>query len=145
MEPAYIIILFVIVFAFVKYLKFKKRRNEDAIIKSYNRNKRVAYQKSKPANGKQRSKEEIEKDNARYAEHLAENSRRYSEAERIKQSRLGIKRYIWRSCEDGDECAECAKNNGKTFSWSKPPKSGHPGEGKCCPDGRCRCYPEAKL
>lgn len=94
MEPAYIIILFVIVFAFVKYLKFKKRRNEDAIIKSYNRNKRVAYQKSKPANGKRRSKEEIEKDNAHYAEHLAENSRRHSEAERIKQSRLGIKRYI---------------------------------------------------
>jgi len=145
MDPAYIVIL-VFIFVLIRYIKFRnKRRNEDKTIENFNINKRVNYQKSKPANGKRRSKDEIEKDNARYAEHLAERSRRYSEVERIKQTRLGVKYYIWRTCEDGAVCSECAKNNGKTFSWAKPPKSGHPGDGKCCHHGHCRCYPEAKL
>lgn len=58
---------------------------------------------------------------------------------------IGVTHYIWRSAGDERVCPTCAKNDGRRFSWSKPPASGHPGLTTCCDMGWCRCYAEAIL
>jgi len=132
----------VVIFFFAKKIKKAK---EDKIVNSYKYNERVKRSKTKPANGKRRSKEEIKLDNVKFSEKLAERSKAYSRVEKIKQTRMGVKRYTWLTCSDEKTCPECAKNNGKTFSWDNPPPTGHPGEGKSCPNGHCRCIPLAKF
>ncbi|EEL9428670.1 hypothetical protein GMF88_12680 [Salmonella enterica] len=69
----------------------------------------------------------------------------FARFERIRAQRIGSKKFIWHSAGDSGCCPECAKNNGKKFLWDKPPKTGLPGEGKCCPDGKCRCWAEAVI
>lgn len=64
----------------------------------------------------------------------------YSIETKSKQTRLGITSYRWSSANDERTCEHCKANHGKTFLWSDPPPTGHPGEGKCCsPDEGCRC------
>ncbi|HDY8287640.1 TPA: hypothetical protein RRG66_002073 [Klebsiella pneumoniae] len=65
--------------------------------------------------------------------------------EKIRSQRVGSKKFIWHSAGDARCCQECARNNGKKFKWDKPPITGLPGEGKCCPDGKCRCWAEAVI
>ena len=51
-----------------------------------------------------------------------------------KQQEIGIKKYEWGTAGDERVRPTHRQNDGKTFSWSKPPKTGHPGQ-----DIRCRC------
>lgn len=41
-------------------------------------------------------------------------------------------RYVWRTREDDKVRPSHAANNGKVFSWSDPPPTGHPGEAPGC-------------
>ena len=51
-----------------------------------------------------------------------------------KQNALGIDKYEWSTSGDERVRPDHAANEGKVFSWSSPPKTGHPGE-----DIQCRC------
>ena len=60
--------------------------------------------------------------------------------------KAGCTYYLWRSCGDSDVCEHCRHQNGKRFRFSAPPAvTGHPGDGRCCPHGLCRCYAEPVL
>ena len=61
---------------------------------------------------------------------------RYKE-EKVKS--LGCTHYLWSTSNDERVCERCQDLNQKIFSWSDPPKGGHPGECVNCPDGCCRC------
>jgi SPP1 gp7 family putative phage head morphogenesis protein len=54
--------------------------------------------------------------------------------DRIRQTDLGIKRYIWRTSKDERVRDEHAEREGQTFSWDDPPEGEHPGEAV-----QCRC------
>ncbi|WP_229746347.1 hypothetical protein [Hafnia psychrotolerans] len=141
MVPA--ILLFIILLFIYKARKKIKRKQDNTLIGSYNRNSRISYPKAKHANGTKKTEQERKEDMDLYFEKVNARGRMHAKAEEIRQTQIGITHYIWRSAEDGDCCSECKKNNGKKFAWKRPAKTGHPGEGKCCPNGVCRCYPEA--
>jgi hypothetical protein len=46
--------------------------------------------------------------------------------------------YIWRTAGDKNVRPEHAENDGRIFSWNKPPRTGHPGA-----EYGCRCWAEA--
>lgn len=73
------------------------------------------------------------------------NTQRNAQNTKERQLQAGIYEYRWRSSGDVRVCAACAANNGKRFFWTSPPSSGHPGEGKCCPERFCRCTAEAVI
>ncbi|MCU1526657.1 MAG: hypothetical protein JWP75_420 [Frondihabitans sp.] len=51
---------------------------------------------------------------------------------------LGIREYVWLA-GDPARCEIATRNDGKVFSFERPPPEGHPGEGECrAPDG-CVC------
>lgn len=52
----------------------------------------------------------------------------------LRQTSLGIKKYIWSTIIDGRERPEHRENNNKEFEWAYPPPTGHPGD-----DILCRC------
>lgn len=52
----------------------------------------------------------------------------------LRQTSLGITKYVWSTIIDGRERPEHRANNGKEFEWKNPPATGHPGE-----DINCRC------
>lgn len=64
------------------------------------------------------------------------------DSERVRHKKAGTNSYIWRTVGDERVCERCLSLEGKTFSWDKKPKGGHPGECKTCRDGKCRCYAE---
>lgn len=143
MEPGIILIVFVITLVIYKAAKKSRVKKEDDFLSHYERRGRTAYPKARHANGRRKTPYEREQDIEIYLSKLAKDGIDAARAEKIKQKKLGATHYIWRSAEDADTCKECAKNNGKKFSWNRPPKTGHPGEGRCCPRSLCRCYPEA--
>lgn len=145
MEPGIILIVFVIVLFIYKAAKKRRIKKEDNFLSHYEMRRRVAYPKARHENGRRKTPYQREQDIEAYLRDLAHAGRGAAKAEGIKQKRLGVTHYIWRSAEDGDACKECQKNNGRKFSWSNPPKTGHPGEGHCCPKNLCRCYPEAVI
>jgi len=55
----------------------------------------------------------------------------------LRQTNLGIKKYIWRTSQDERVRDEHQALEGKVFKWSDPPDVGHPGE-----DFQCRCTAE---
>lgn len=56
----------------------------------------------------------------------------------LRQTNIGIKSYIWNTSGDERVRARHKANDGKTFSWNKPPPfTGHPGW-----DYQCRCWAE---
>lgn len=57
--------------------------------------------------------------------------------DRVRQTEIGIKSYVWRTSRDERVRPEHAERDGVTFSWDEPPNDGHPGE-----PINCRCYPE---
>ncbi len=59
---------------------------------------------------------------------------------KARQTRLGVEKYIWRTAGDDRVRETHAANDGKTFSWDNPPRTGHPGE-----DYQCRCFAEPDL
>lgn len=61
---------------------------------------------------------------------------------RVRQTNLGIDRYVWRGADDGHERPEHLENNDQTFEWADPPGDPadphigtHPGTAI-----NCRCY-----
>lgn len=61
---------------------------------------------------------------------------------RLRQTNLGISRYVWRGADDGRERDEHVENNDQVFEWANPPGDPadphvgtHPGTGILC-----RCY-----
>ena len=54
--------------------------------------------------------------------------------EEAQQTELGIKKYRWSTSGDERVRPSHVANDGKVFSWSKPPETGHPGQ-----DIQCRC------
>jgi SPP1 gp7 family putative phage head morphogenesis protein len=52
----------------------------------------------------------------------------------IRAEALGVKEYVWSTVGDSRVRPEHVDLNGKTFSWNKPPREGHPGT-----PIRCRC------
>lgn len=60
--------------------------------------------------------------------------------ERVRQQRVGIKTYIWRTSKDERVRDTHKALEGKSFSWDKPPDVGHPGE-----DYQCRCTAEPDI
>lgn len=54
--------------------------------------------------------------------------------EMAQQKELGIKKYRWSTSGDERVRESHRLNDGKIFSWSKPPATGHPGF-----DYNCRC------
>lgn len=65
---------------------------------------------------------------------------------RLRFREAGITRFIWRTAGDQRVCAECARLNGKTFSYSNPPivhcKGKDVWTGENC---GCRCIEEPIL
>lgn len=53
---------------------------------------------------------------------------------RIRQTQAGIGKYRWATSRDERVRASHRANEGKVFSWSDPPSTGHPGSAP-----RCRC------
>lgn len=64
----------------------------------------------------------------------------HAEVNRARQQEVGVDEYVWRGAMDERERPEHRAREGKTFSWSKPPPDGHPGE-----PVNCRCTAEPKL
>lgn len=67
-------------------------------------------------------------------------SKFYGNLNQIRQTSLGVTRYIWRTAKDERVREEHAAREGDTFEWSNPPDDGHPGEAI-----NCRCYAEPVL
>jgi len=78
-------------------------------------------------------------------EKIIKRIKELAKASMERQVHAGITEYTWQTSEDQRTCEACAKNNGKVFRWDTPPNTGHPGEGKCCPNGHCRCQALAKI
>ncbi len=89
--------------------------------------------------------EEIKADEGRYLGEMNRMNEALFLRTRAQAMRAGSKKYIWRTCADGDVCPACARNNGKRFSWDAPPGNPFPGRGGTCSVGYCRCFPEAIL
>lgn len=61
--------------------------------------------------------------------------------DRLRQTEVGVEKYIWRTELDERVRDTHARNEGKKFSWDDPPdETGHPGE-----DYNCRCWAEPVL
>jgi len=92
---------------------------------------------------KGRTKEQQAADWLKYCGEVRTQFKQSAERNRRNALLVGSKQYIWRSSGDGDVCPECAKKDGKRFSWKRPPPGGHPGETTCCSGEWCRCIAEA--
>lgn len=57
-----------------------------------------------------------------------------SDMNEYRQQQIGVEQYQWRTILDGRERPHHHERNGKVFSWSTPPKGGHPGR-----EINCRC------
>lgn len=56
----------------------------------------------------------------------------------LRQTRLGLDKYIWQTSEDERVRPEHVDRNGQVFEWSSPPEDGHPGMPINC---RCVALP----
>lgn len=64
-----------------------------------------------------------------------------SQLTQMRQSELGVRRYVWRTALDERVRDSHREKEGKIYSWDDPPEdTGHPGE-----DIQCRCYAEPVL
>ena len=57
-----------------------------------------------------------------------------------RQTRIGVKRYRWRTVGDARVRTTHRQREGEIFSWDRPPPDGHPGA-----PINCRCYAEPVL
>lgn len=64
----------------------------------------------------------------------------YGELNRVRQTDLGVNRYVWNTVRDNRVREEHAQRHGETYAWDEPPEDGHPGEAI-----NCRCFAEPDL
>lgn len=62
------------------------------------------------------------------------------ELTQIRQTRMGVREYIWRTSGDERVRPSHEELDGRRFSWDDPPPEGHPGE-----PINCRCVAEPVL
>jgi uncharacterized protein with gpF-like domain len=98
--------------------------------------------RAKPPKRRGLTEEERKVEAERYNKQIRESAIYASNQTREKAEFIGATKYVWRTAGDSDVCAACATNNGKRFSWSKPPKTGAPGEHECEGGKWCRCCAE---
>ena len=70
----------------------------------------------------------------------AVDRRKKAAANKARMIGMGIEKFQWVYAGGRHECEACKRNDGKVFSVARLPKSGFPGDGRCCPDGICNCY-----
>jgi len=87
--------------------------------------------------------EEFQADLAKFRAELRRKSEAGFRYSRRRAVAIGSRYYIWRTSRDSGVCDVCQSREGKKFSWHAEPTHGHAGATDCCPDGYCRCYPEA--
>jgi hypothetical protein len=68
---------------------------------------------------------------------LAELRARKAEADIARKQDRPTARYVWRTRRDDKVRMSHRANDGRIFSWSAPPPTGHPGQ-----DYNCRCTAE---
>lgn len=67
-----------------------------------------------------------------------QNGKLFGELNMLRQTELGVEKYIWRTVRDARVREHHRDKEGKVFAWNKPPEdSGHPGY-----DYQCRCWAE---
>lgn len=67
-----------------------------------------------------------------------QNGKLFGQLNHLRQTELGIQKYIWRDVDDARVRPNHAAKDGKEFFWNKPPSdTGHPGQ-----DYQCRCWAE---
>ncbi|MCG0458559.1 hypothetical protein L6R44_21075 [Enterobacter cloacae complex sp. ECC445] len=135
----FLILILVAVAVIPRWISRHKKKKDDEFLRSINYSHRIPEVKSKPKNGKRRSSEEVLADGIAYQKLLGDDFRKKAKATQIQAERIGSPGYVW---QGSDCCPACDKQAGKKFKWAKPPKTGHPGEGKLCPNGYCRCWAE---
>lgn len=87
-----------------------------------------------------RTRAEILEDNNKKRMALGVKAREHAKNTMVRQLELGITEYEWSTAGDERTCPACADNDGKKFRWDNPPEeTGHPGFGKACECGHCRC------
>lgn len=59
----------------------------------------------------------------------------YGEVNKVRQTKLGVERFIWRTSGDERVRDEHVELDGQSFKWSDPPDEGIPGH-----PINCRCY-----
>ncbi|HAN8704337.1 TPA: hypothetical protein IGN17_002522 [Escherichia coli] len=138
-SSVFLLVILVAIAVLVRMKSRNKKKKDDDFLNSVNYSHRMPAVKSKPKKGKRRSREEVLADEVAYQKKLGDDFRKKAKATQIQAERVGSSGYIW---QGSDCCPACDKQVGKKFMWSKPPKTGHPGEGKLCPNGYCRCWSE---
>lgn len=112
MEPGIAVILVVLFLIVRGFVKNRKKKRDDQFVRNF----------------------EFNRIKRSAAEHARYNM--------LRAEHIGATKFRWHTAGDSGCCHACAKNNGKVFRWKRPPKTGLPGEGKCCPGGKCRCWAE---
>lgn len=74
----------------------------------------------------------------KFFEYLARFDQVLSYKTVVDRDKRTTTRYVWHTQHDGRVRSAHAANDGKIFSWSEPPATGHPGEAYNC---RCRAEP----
>lgn len=70
-----------------------------------------------------------------------QNGKLFGQLNQLRQTELGVQRYIWRDVDDARVRPNHASKDGQPFSWDRPPSdTGHPGQ-----DYQCRCWAEPIL
>jgi len=69
-----------------------------------------------------------------------QTSKLNGELTQLRQTSLGIRRYVWLTARDDRVREEHAERDGEIFSWDNPPPDGHPGE-----PINCRCVAQPVL
>lgn len=142
MEFFAIVIFFVVIavgFRWNNSRKTKRRAAVEVFRKDIDHQKNISKVNLEPRKRRRRSKEEILADEEACLKRMIDDSRKAARDVQTQAERVGAKSYIWHG---HDCCPHCNKQNGKRFYWAKPPKTGHPGEGRLCPNGYCRCWAE---
>ncbi len=69
-----------------------------------------------------------------------QTSKLNGDLDRVRQQKLGITTYVWRTSKDERVRDSHKQLEGKSIRWSKPPEVGHPGQ-----DYQCRCTAEPDI
>lgn len=116
----------------LRWLRRKLQRHEEL-------GERPSFPRVPPPRKRGRTREQQAIDKEQYAARLREQFSEVAAYDRKRAVKLGCERFVWRTSKDEATCPTCRQNEGKTFSYARPPTCGFPGEVNCCDLGWCRC------